>query len=487
MKKRLVLILCLMMILPSLAENIKAYSNYYNLYEGTPLTVSIDNKGDRARCEFVPSRTARYVFYSTSFDDTRANMYDSLEKEIASSDDSGMYTTLYGYRDFYIEIDLTAGKTYYLDVYWYDQDQTGSFNVVADRLFAYPVKSDFDVDPGDDLSMEVAGACRDFSASTYTWYWLEDLFESDGRSQGKVKLSISGPVFPVHECDHSGKYTCVVNEGTANETEVNFTIKVNNNFSVFPTMYSEHGGYILVPAGQDIVNVELDVYGNDQTDIEYYWYGVNTDGSYFLSSSGSSPSNFFSLTATHGVVIYAVDRYSNVASTSCRLVPVTETMHVGGTYNYSEENENHCVGYVFVPPVSGVYRFTSEGRSDPRIDILTGSLTDYSYVTGMDDNDGRNFILETELEGGKTYYISVYLYSFTETCTVKVEGPGSLSAENNGKKITVTVVPVEGATKYQLQRREKGTAQWTTLTSNLTAATYDDSTGLKMGKVYEYR
>jgi hypothetical protein len=53
-------------------------------------------------------------------------------------------------------------------------------------------------------------------------------------------------------------------------------------------------------------------------------------------------------------------------------------------------------------------------------------------------------------------------------------------------KITVTWTESEGATAYIIQRRVKDDTTWTTLKSNVTGLSYEDTTG-EAGVVYQYR
>ncbi len=67
--------------------------------------------------------------------------------------------------------------------------------------------------------------------------------------------------------------------------------------------------------------------------------------------------------------------------------------------------------------------------------------------------------------------------------------PGSIlsvSAATSAGRITVTWTASEGATAYIIQRRVKDSDTWTTLKSNVTGLSYEDTTG-EAGTVYQYR
>ncbi|MBO4692803.1 MAG: hypothetical protein J5659_00200 [Clostridia bacterium] len=66
--------------------------------------------------------------------------------------------------------------------------------------------------------------------------------------------------------------------------------------------------------------------------------------------------------------------------------------------------------YKFTPYSDGTYAFESTGNeSDPWLKLYD---EDFNMVDGDDDGgDSYNFCLETELEAGKTYYLTFYMYN----------------------------------------------------------------------------
>ncbi len=65
----------------------------------------------------------------------------------------------------------------------------------------------------------------------------------------------------------------------------------------------------------------------------------------------------------------------------------------------------------FTPEEDGAYIISSSSEvedADPAADIYD---EDYAYFDYADDEDGLNFVVMTELEAGKTYYIVIYNYS----------------------------------------------------------------------------
>lgn len=83
--------------------------------------------GDAGICDFTPTESGTYKFYSTGSYDTVGYVTDFNDNTIAKGDDS--------YRGVNFEFDcyLQAGTFYYLFVGFADEQQTGSFYVVVEK------------------------------------------------------------------------------------------------------------------------------------------------------------------------------------------------------------------------------------------------------------------------------------------------------------------------------------------------------------------
>ena len=75
--------------------------------------------------------------------------------------------------------------------------------------------------------------------------------------------------------------------------------------------------------------------------------------------------------------------------------------------------------YLFEPATSGTYRFvSSNSEGDPKIEVRDAWG---EYVDSADDDDGNDFDLNVDLEGGEKYYIFLSDYSgdgLTTTVTI---------------------------------------------------------------------
>ena len=97
-----------------------------DLVAGTQNTATITTAGDKVLFRIVPSKTAMYVIYSVTDQDTCANLYDSQWNKLTNDDDSGEKN------NFGIKFPMIAGETYYLEAWFYNVKTTdvGTFGVM---------------------------------------------------------------------------------------------------------------------------------------------------------------------------------------------------------------------------------------------------------------------------------------------------------------------------------------------------------------------
>lgn len=109
MKKKtrfLSVLLAVFLLFSAVPFSFSAAESYVDRFEGF-----IDDEG--GMIEFIPEESGWYGFYSVSNGDAYGYLYDEEFNEIAYGDDT--YTDF----NFYIKAYLSAGKTYYLEVYDY--------------------------------------------------------------------------------------------------------------------------------------------------------------------------------------------------------------------------------------------------------------------------------------------------------------------------------------------------------------------------------
>jgi glucan-binding YG repeat protein len=91
--------------------------------------VNITTKGQEVLFKYIPDTTETYIFKSISNNlDTRCTVYNSQFDPIAEKDDSAMDN------NFYLEITLEAGETYYLGVSFYKADMLAKFSVLLSKV-----------------------------------------------------------------------------------------------------------------------------------------------------------------------------------------------------------------------------------------------------------------------------------------------------------------------------------------------------------------
>lgn len=164
--------------------------------EGTT-RVDISVAGESKRLRFTPTESCGYEFYSTADVDTYATLYDAYGDDLISDDDSGEDN------NFRIRYKLTAGETYELEVRYFSDSKTGSFDVYIGRMPELD-KIGFGKNRTDFLEK----VDIDYSANVYAEYSEED------KNSG-LEVSVSGSdvvVDGIYEYnlsikDENGSYT----------------------------------------------------------------------------------------------------------------------------------------------------------------------------------------------------------------------------------------------------------------------------------------
>lgn len=110
------------------AVTIKAVTNVIQLDEKT--VANIEEPGGAAVFAFTPQKTGTYAFYSDAKRDTYGYIHTS-EGGYVNDDDDGR-----GDRNFQVNAELEAGKTYYLKACFYGESATGSYDVYVTELKA---------------------------------------------------------------------------------------------------------------------------------------------------------------------------------------------------------------------------------------------------------------------------------------------------------------------------------------------------------------
>ncbi|MBQ4617878.1 MAG: Ig-like domain-containing protein [Clostridia bacterium] len=167
--------------------------------------------GEIYRYQFTPTVTQSYCFYS--FDnvdiDPYVSLYTASEELILSDDDGG------DGRNFRLVAKLTAGETYYLDVYDLGRDDAGSVRFTIDEIVPT------------DISLSPYSITR-FAGTTYT---LEPYVYPDGAAK---TLTWSSSDEAVAIVDENGAVTALA-EGTAVITvETVNGLTATCNFTVMP-------------------------------------------------------------------------------------------------------------------------------------------------------------------------------------------------------------------------------------------------------------
>ena len=227
-----------------------------DLMPGVEATATITNS-EMVYFRFVPSKTAAYVFYSSSPDQNPyVYLYSADENELTFIDSDS-----YGgsYNNFRIKRRLTEGVEYYFGVNVYSQE--ASIPVMLEEyteLYANPVgNTEILTDIGETAELEVQ-ATSGKGTVAYQWVSVDE---------NNLWTDIEGETGPTYAAvAEVGKkeYVCFVTDGVTTE-EVYFRVIGNDHF----TISAVGNTYVSVTPHE---NVTMKVKASSDSEVTYQWY-----------------------------------------------------------------------------------------------------------------------------------------------------------------------------------------------------------------------
>ena len=193
---------------------------------GETKTAQISEAGKYIYYIFVPTKSEKLKFFSTSNNDTYGYLYDSDMNEITYDDDGG------DGNNFCIEYNFEAGKTYVFGCRYYSSSNTGSFDVKLEKSHIHSYSETI-----------TYPTCTDRGYTTYACAcgdnYVDNYVNATGHSYN------SGTITKSATCTSDGEktYTCTKCSATKKET----IAKTGHNYTqkiISPTCtsqgYTEH-------------------------------------------------------------------------------------------------------------------------------------------------------------------------------------------------------------------------------------------------------
>ena len=227
--------------------------------EGTSYQVSMD-AGEQLYYKFTPAVTGTYIFSSDGDYDLYASLMDNDGNTIESNDDGGEDY------NFLIEVKLTAGITYTLEVDSYDDEVDASVMVVRQTHLVLEYDERVTVFYGEDSEIHVEAECEVGDDISYQWYRYdeeeEDYIMISGATTSQCTLKAADMTSALVE------YKCVVMAGSQTKTAY-IDVIVDSELSIDYQKY-QYG----LPGD----SIELKVNAQSRTNkLSYKWYYNDPD------------------------------------------------------------------------------------------------------------------------------------------------------------------------------------------------------------------
>lgn len=124
------------------------------------------------------------------------------------------------------------------------------------------------------------------------------------------------------------------------------------------------------------------------------------------------------------LIVKAVDTYENISTTGAAITITTldddygddisaaSTIELGADVSAVINFIGDIDFFKFTPAVSGSYRIKSTGSTDTYGSFY---VSDGALISSNDDGSDRNFLINANLDAGKTYYIAVQYFKNIDT------------------------------------------------------------------------
>ncbi len=391
-------------------------------------TATISTGGREVQYSFTPVLSGTYRIYSTGSYDTRVYVYDENGNQIASDDDSG------DNRNFSLECDLEAGRTYTYGVRFYSSSATGSFtfyfecaDVYADEL---TVNSDFEayIDTAGQearytFTPEVSGTYTIYSTgSSDTYVRLYDesgnqiAYNDDGGEGTNFRLEreLQAGVTYIYGVRYLSSSTAGrITFRFESDAESLPELSLNQDYSATISSGGTKAMYTFTPTATGLYRL----YSTGSSDTKAYLYDENGNPLATDDDSGENANFSLEYTLQAGVTYtYGIGYYSSSTTGTIAFRLTRSSLVLGQMHQAIISTGGNKAVYEFTPSVTGTYRLYSTGSQDTKAYLYDEHG---SQITSNDDGgEGNNFSLEYTLQAGVTYMYGVGYYSSSTTGTI---------------------------------------------------------------------
>ncbi len=377
---------------------------------------------------FVPERSGTYRFYSTGEEDYDTIYYGQIynsDYEVISYQNEELYSDSH----FYVEGDLTAGETYYLDttMLWYWESSPETYDVTICEIL--PI-SKLTIVPTDgtvagvneDLHCELIIEPEVHRTEEITWYFEPERvgrIEYSGTWGASIELHSPGiaEVTAVAESGASASYT-VTCEGELPELETNVThnayIEYNGESHSYYFTADEEGQYGILSRGNldlkatlyevdDIYPLKKESQKGDKDNFNLQFYNLEPGKKYIVEVTTD----------------YAEDDYDDhsgeyeIMAYKCTDEIEGIKLSVGDTYTVYTDDEDYTFSASLVPETA------NQSALEYAVWSLTGDEIGYQTVYG------RSFATYRFYEAGTaTLTVSIDDLEIADSCIITSKEAG---------------------------------------------------------------
>ncbi len=371
---------------------------------------------------FIPERSGTYRFYSTGEENYETEYYGQIynsDYEVVSYRNEELYSDIH----FYVECDMTAGETYYLDttMLWYSDYSPETYDVTICEIS--PI-SKLTIVPTDgtvagineDLHCELIIEPEVHKSEEITWYIEPERvgrIEYGGDWGASIELHSPGiaEVTAVAESGASASYT-VTCEGELPELETGVTsnayIEYNSEIHSYYFTAEEEGQYGILSRGN--LDLKVAIYEMDDIYPLKKETGKGDKDNFNLQFYNLEPRTKYIVEVTTD---YAEDDYDyhsgeyEIMAYKCTDEVEGIKLSVGDTYTVYTDDEDYTFSASLIPETANQYALEYAVWS------LVGDEIGNQTVYGRSFSSYRFYA-----EGTATLTVSVCDGEFTDSCII---------------------------------------------------------------------
>ncbi len=440
----------------------------------TEVAGEINFSDDYDYFKFTPSEAGPYVIESTGSTNVDAYLYNyAYGYDISSTD-----------RNFKITYSLSAGQTYYIQVYHAnrgdkDYTNTGAYGIKVTQL-ADDHGNSFDTATEIEIGNEVQALKESDGDIDYLKFTVETSgmyrIESSGTGNPYAYIYNSSQSRLIYDHDSgtgSNFYSALWLNAEETYYIQTYSYNINVPYKVIVDVLTDDHGYDNNSATELALDTEVPAKIDFANDYDYFKFTPAVSGPYSIESTGTTNVDAYLYNYVYGYDISTVNRNFRIAytlnagqtyylqvyhasrgdkdnaNTGAYGIKITQLADDHGNsfdtateiqavdeIQVVQESDGDYDFFKFVPAQSGMYCFESSGSINTTAELYNSSK---SYLTrNYDGGIGYNFLISEWFEADKTYYLKTWTDSKDVPYFIKVYSVDDDHGYNNSTATMLT-------------------------------------------------